>query len=36
MQPNISVGGVKLALATATPDFLERYLDGLHKAGLPE
>jgi adenylate cyclase len=34
--PGFSLTGLKLFLPAADPDFVERYLDGLRKAGLPE
>ena len=36
LQPQSSLAGRRRALANADPDFLERYLDGLRKAGLKE
>jgi adenylate cyclase len=36
LQPGFSIAGVRLMLGTADPDYLERYLDGLRKAGLKE
>jgi adenylate cyclase len=36
VQPSTTVADVKRNLLAATPDFVERYLDGLRKAGLPE
>ena len=36
LQPGYSLAVTRAALGGADPDFLERYLDGLRKAGLPE
>jgi adenylate cyclase len=36
LQTNLSLAGMKRVLVGADPDFRERYLDGLRKAGLPE
>jgi adenylate cyclase len=36
LQPEFSLDVPRAALAAADPDFLERYIDGLRKAGMPE
>jgi tetratricopeptide (TPR) repeat protein len=36
VQPNLSLASMKRVLVGADPDFVERYLDGLRKAGLKE
>jgi tetratricopeptide (TPR) repeat protein len=36
LNPDFSLGGLNLLLTAAEPDFAERVLDGLRKAGLPE
>jgi adenylate cyclase len=36
LQPDVSLAPFKQALSSADPDFTERLLDGLRKAGLPE
>jgi pentatricopeptide repeat protein len=36
LQPGYSVSAARLTYATAHPDYLDRYLDGLRKAGLKE
>ena len=36
LQPGFTMATVRLTLAAAEPDFLERYIDGLRKAGLED
>jgi tetratricopeptide (TPR) repeat protein len=36
LEPDITIQRILLEMPWADPDFLERYLDGLRKAGLPE
>jgi adenylate cyclase len=36
LQPGVSQASLKLAMPSTDPEFLERYLDGLRKAGLKE
>ena len=36
LQPDVSVGHVRLDLSSADPEFMGRFLDGLRKAGMKE
>ena len=36
IEPDITIEKVRLGLPFADPDFLERYFDGLRKAGMKE
>jgi hypothetical protein len=36
LQPEYSLANTRANFAAADPEFLERYIEGLRKAGLPE
>jgi hypothetical protein len=36
LQPEYSLEITRVALSAADPEFRERYIDGIRKAGLPE